>query len=94
MKSAIKQNRRESDMEKQFILRPDYPVVETKAGRLRGYVFDGVFRFFGIKYADAKRFQMPHPVEKWEGIKDAQDYGYNCHEREFFQNDGTFCGNR
>lgn len=65
-------------MEKQFIMRPDYPVVETKAGKLRGYVYDGVFRFYGIKYADAKRFQMPTSVEKWEGIKDAQDYGYNC----------------
>ena len=34
-------------------------VVQTNAGKLRGFVVDGTYTFHGIKYADAKRFQMP-----------------------------------
>ena len=53
-------------MKERFIYEEDYPVVQTKAGKLRGYVFDEMFIFQGIKYADAKRWQMPGPVEPWE----------------------------
>ena len=31
--------------------------------------------FYGIRYAKAKRFQMPEPVPAWEGVKDAGSYG-------------------
>ena len=48
-------------MAKQFICTSDYPVVQTQAGKLRGFVTDGTFTFHGIKYADAKRFQPPTP---------------------------------
>lgn len=61
-----------------FVCRKDYPVVETKAGKLRGFLLDDTFIFQGIKYADAKRFQMPEPVKPWEGIKDAMSYGFVC----------------
>lgn len=54
------------------------PVVETEAGKLRGYLWNTTYTFHGIKYADAKRFQMPEKVEKWDGIKDALSYGYVC----------------
>ena len=54
------------------------PVVETKAGKLRGFQLDGVYAFHGVKYADAKRFQQPEPVQPWEGIKNALAYGYVC----------------
>jgi len=56
----------------------DYPVVQTKQGKLLGYLIDDVFTFHGIKYADAGRFQMPQPVKSWDGIKEALDYGYVC----------------
>ncbi|MGI5888965.1 MAG: carboxylesterase/lipase family protein [Oscillospiraceae bacterium] len=65
-------------MEKKFVCTADEPVVKTDAGKLRGYIYDGVYTFHGIKYADAERFQMPHPVEHWDGIKDAVNYGYVC----------------
>ena len=65
-------------MARQFICNADYPVVQTDAGKLRGFLLDGIFTFHGIKYADAKRFQMPTPVAPWEGIKDATNYGYCC----------------
>lgn len=54
------------------------PVVQTKAGKLRGFLLDGIYTFHGIQYADADRFQAPHPVASWEGVKDATNYGYIC----------------
>lgn len=63
-------------MAKEFICSAASPVVQTNAGKLRGFVVDGTYTFHGIKYADAKRFQMPQPVAPWEGIRDALSYGY------------------
>ena len=63
---------------KEFICSPDYPIVDTAQGKLRGFFFDGVHQFRGIRYAKAKRFQMPEPVKPWEGVKDATNYGLNC----------------
>lgn len=54
------------------------PVVDTEAGKLRGYKWNTTYTFQGIKYANAKRFQMPEEVDKWDGIKDAMSYGYVC----------------
>lgn len=54
------------------------PIVDTKAGKIRGYKWNSTYTFQGIKYADSKRFRMPEEVEKWEGIKDATSYGYVC----------------
>ena len=65
-------------MAKEFICKTDWPLAQTDKGTLRGYFYDGVFRFLGVKYADAKRFEQPQEVEAWEGIRDAQDYGYIC----------------
>lgn len=62
-------------MAKTFTCSPTSPIVQTKAGKLRGFLFDGTYNFYGIKYADAERFQMPKEVEPWEGVKDALSYG-------------------
>ena len=45
---------------------------------MRGFAVDGTYTFHGIKYADAKRFQMPTPPQPWDGVKDAHSYGYVC----------------
>ena len=63
---------------KPFICTADYPIVETKNGKLKGFVFDGLFQFRGIQYAKAKRFQPAEPVEPWEGVKDATNYGFTA----------------
>ena len=52
------------------------PIVQTDKGKIRGYRQDGLYYFRGIKYADADRFEMPRPVEPWEGVKDCLTYGY------------------
>ena len=65
---------------KQVVCNLDEPVVSTPKGRLRGVQVGEGFIFRGIKYADAARFEMPVPVEPWEGVKDAIMYGYACPE--------------
>ena len=57
-------------------IRRNAPVVETDKGRVRGFIYKGIYNFYGIRYAKAKRFHAPEPVEAWEGIKDATAYGY------------------
>ena len=54
---------------------PDFPVVQTKAGKIRGLLEEGVFLFRGVQYAKAERYHMPEPVEPWEGTKEAIIYG-------------------
>lgn len=61
-----------------FAYNPDTAVVSTKQGKVRGYVYDGISIFKGIPYAKAKRFHAPEPVEAWEGVRDATNYGYVC----------------
>ena len=43
----------------QFICSEFEPVVQTKAGKLRGYQINGIYTFRGIRYAKAKRLHMP-----------------------------------
>lgn len=65
-------------MQKRFLCSRTDPVVRTRAGLLRGFLFDGIYKFYGVKYADAKRFRRPTEVGPWEGVKDALGYGYVC----------------
>lgn len=65
-------------MAKKFVCSTTEPIVQTKSGKLRGFILDGTYTFHGIKYADAKRFQMPTEVQPWDGVKDALSYGYVC----------------
>ena len=55
-------------MARQFSNTLESPVVQTKAGKLRGFLLDGIYTFHGIPYADADRFQPPHAVDSWDGM--------------------------
>lgn len=63
-------------MAREFVCSYTTPIVKTTAGKIRGYRIDSTYTFHGIKYANAKRFQMPTPPEPWEGVRDALSYGY------------------
>lgn len=63
---------------KSFICTEDTPIVQTKAGKLRGMIVDDIYTFRGIRYAEAERFMSPKPVTPWEGVVNCQDYGYAC----------------
>ncbi len=57
----------------------DGVIVETASGRVRGTTERGVHAFKGVPYAappvGARRFQPPHKVEPWAGVRDALAYG-------------------
>jgi para-nitrobenzyl esterase len=54
------------------------PIVQVKAGKLRGYRDGKTHTFLGIPYAQAERFELPRPVQPWEGIKNTQAWGPVC----------------
>ncbi|MCR5557168.1 MAG: carboxylesterase family protein [Butyrivibrio sp.] len=56
----------------------DSTIVSTKAGKLQGYFYDGVYVFKGVHYAEADRFMQPKEVEPWDGVQDATSYGKVC----------------
>ena len=59
----------------EFICTSTEPIVQTTAGKIRGYKMDGVYTFKGIPYAKAVRFHMPEKYPAWEGVKDTIAYG-------------------
>ena len=65
-------------MIRQFSYGPDLNIVETKAGKVRGFKLESTYVFQGMKYGDAKRFMPPTPVEPWEGVQDAIAYGFTA----------------
>lgn len=54
-------------------------VVNTRYGKVRGHINDGVNTYKGIPYAappfGANRLRPPQPVEPWSGVRDAFSYG-------------------
>ncbi|NDL60395.1 carboxylesterase/lipase family protein [Phytoactinopolyspora mesophila] len=54
-------------------------VVKTRYGLVRGRATAGVHAFLGLPYAappfGANRFRPPQPVEPWNGIREAVDFG-------------------
>ncbi len=54
------------------------PVARTAAGRVRGYLDDGICAFRGVRYGATtagRRFQPPLAPEPWKDIRDATEYG-------------------
>lgn len=56
-----------------------YPIVQTRCGKLRGRLSDGVTVFKGVPYAappfGANRLRPPRPVDPWDGVRDALAFG-------------------
>jgi para-nitrobenzyl esterase len=54
------------------------PIVDLKAGKLRGLRLGKTYAFLGVRYAEAERFGLPKPAPSWAGIKNAQVWGPCC----------------
>ena len=63
-------------MKNTFLCNANGPIVNTKYGKLRGFLFNDVYNFWGVRYAVARRFEEPREQLPWAGIKDALAYGY------------------
>ena len=55
------------------------PVVETSAGKVRGYTRNGIHTFKGIPYAATTagpaRFLPPSKLKPWTGVRSSMQYG-------------------
>jgi para-nitrobenzyl esterase len=60
----------------------DQPIVETTAGKVRGYCMNGVYAFKGIPYGaptgGAARFQRPSKPLPWTDVRSCVHYGHMC----------------
>ncbi|MGC2618517.1 MAG: carboxylesterase family protein, partial [Acidobacteriaceae bacterium] len=58
------------------------PVVDTAAGKVRGYVRKDIYTFKGIPYADttagANRFMPPQKAKPWTGVRSSMQFGDVC----------------
>ncbi|WP_282692151.1 carboxylesterase family protein [Streptomyces sp. CC208A] len=66
----------------------DAPEAALVAGRVRGVrVREGVAGFLGVPYARAPfgelRFRAPEPVEPWEGVRKATEFGPTAPKRPY-----------
>ncbi|WP_210529967.1 carboxylesterase/lipase family protein [Rubellimicrobium arenae] len=56
--------------------------ITTASGQVQGRIAEGVEDFFGIPYAAAPvgdlRWRPPAPVDAWEGVRPAVEYGAAC----------------
>lgn len=59
---------------------PNYapPIVQVEGGQLRGFRDGKTTVFLGIPYAQAERFELPKPIQPWQGVKNAQSWGPVC----------------
>jgi para-nitrobenzyl esterase len=57
-------------------------VVETTAGKVGGYIRNGIYTYKGIPYASsvagAARFQPPAKPQPWAGVRSSRQYGPTC----------------
>ncbi|MGW2223719.1 carboxylesterase family protein, partial [Nonomuraea sp. NPDC001684] len=62
-------------------------IAATRHGKVRGRLHDGIQVFRGIPYAappfGAHRFRAPAPVERWDGVRDAAEFGPTAPKRPY-----------
>ena len=70
------------------IAQSERPAVAVEGGKLAGIVDDAGIRVYkGIPYAAPPvgnlRWREPQPVSRWDGVRDASEYGDRCEQSPF-----------
>ena len=62
------------------VARDGSPIVDTNAGKVVGYVRNGINTFKGIPYGDTtegvNRFMPPAKAKPWRGVRSSRQYGH------------------
>ena len=53
----------------------DIAVTNTEAGKVRGFIHNGIYTYKGIPYAEAERFMPPVKTKPWEGVRSSMTWG-------------------
>ena len=63
--------------------------VKTQYGILEGLEEDGVKKFLGVPFAQAPvgelRWKAPQPVQAWEGVREAKQFGDDPMQLDVFR---------
>jgi para-nitrobenzyl esterase len=72
------------------------PLVRVDGGELQGVVADGVASFKGIPFAAPPvgdlRWRPPQPVARWNGVRQAAEFGADCMQGRFGPPPATAAG--
>ena len=71
---------RSGDCNTRIVASNENAIVETNAGKVRGFTRNGILTFLGIPYAgttaDSARFRPPAKVTPWAGVRSSMQYGF------------------
>jgi para-nitrobenzyl esterase len=59
----------------QLVTGENIAVTNTDAGKVRGYINNGILTYKGIPYAEAKRFEAPQKPKAWTNVRSSFSYG-------------------
>jgi carboxylesterase type B len=65
-------------------------MVQTRCGLLKGEETpEGIRRFLGVRFAEARRFEKPRPVMAWNGVLEALKFGNACPQFRTYHDDAA-----
>lgn len=70
--------KQQSDVNGAIVASSSDAVVQTEAGKVAGYLEDGIYKYKGIPYVKAERFMPPVAADRWEGVRSCRQYGPTC----------------
>jgi para-nitrobenzyl esterase len=80
--AAQKKSSTETAAKPSIVANDENAIVETTAGKVRGYTRNGIYTFKGIPYGAATagkaRFLVPTKPTPWTGVRSSMQYGYVC----------------
>jgi len=80
--AAQKKSSTQTPAKPDIVANDENAIVETTAGKVRGYTRNGIYTFKGIPYAASTagkaRFLPPTKPTPWTGVRSSMQYGYVC----------------